>query len=213
MKKNEELEKSLLQKLFNKDGLPKNNISYGDLTKEEYDYFMKKVATSLTVDVYRNSIIEDYHAELEDLTQEVMKKLNIDICDRMYVKVITGSGSDKYIPYMFIAAFASLWNPADWIEPSAIPYMLDIAKEDFIKHQTQKNGDYHIEIITCVNGKSFIFDIDDYDNDADIFFIRAEESVINEVFDGNTTFAGVDFYAIMRNATDFSYSIEEDDEE
>lgn len=208
MKLNEELHKSLLQKLFNSEGLPKNDISYGDLTKEEFDYFMKKVATSLTIDIYRNSVIEDFHSELEELTNDVMKEINIDICDRMYVKVLSGSSFDQYIPYMFIAAFGSPWNEAEWLEPSVIPYMLDIAIQEYIMCEQAEDGlDYIIEIIAKIGDKPFMFHVE-YDYISEVFAVYETDDIINDIFNGDDTFFKDEFYEIMRNATEFSYSIE-----
>lgn len=45
---------------------------------------VKDIAKALTIECYRNSYIEDLHSNIKELNDEEMKKLNKDICNRVY---------------------------------------------------------------------------------------------------------------------------------
>lgn len=79
---------------------------------------LEKLALSLTHAVYRNSVIEDFHAEEAPLTDEVMRDINKDVYNRMYtlLKLLYSSRAEDKETLNKILAFNLMFG-TDWDKP------------------------------------------------------------------------------------------------
>jgi len=79
---------------------------------------VKDIAKALTIECYRNSYIEDLHSNIKELNDEEMKKLNKDICNRVYsILLLFFANSDKgYDILADITAFNKIYG-AHWDDP------------------------------------------------------------------------------------------------
>ena len=84
---------------------------------------LQALSRALTHLVFRNGIVENLHASGANLDDESMKKLNIDINNRIYsVLAIWFNGTEEDVERLehilnFLAKYYGQgWNQAEWID-------------------------------------------------------------------------------------------------
>jgi len=89
-------------------------------TKDEQT--LQALSKALTHLVFRNGIVEKLHAADANLDDATMKKLNIDINNRIYTVLdIWFNGTEEEVERLesilnFLAKYyGKSWNPAEWI--------------------------------------------------------------------------------------------------
>lgn len=129
MKNNDLLHKKLCDLFFNPNG-GFRDIRPTSLEVEELEYFAKKAAIGMAHCLYRNGVIEDFHASSCDeasIPDSVMKVINKDVCNKCYAFVMDGLCSDAFISNAFITPYlVGHAYGIGWDEPSLVPHQLEV---------------------------------------------------------------------------------------
>ena len=131
MKRNKEMDEKLY-KLFmdtyNIDGIIRD-IRVDILTEKELKYFAQIAAIGMAHDLYRNGVIEEFHADSckeANIPDSVMKVINKDVCNNCYDFIMKGLSNDLFIPTPFIFSYltGTLYG-SSWDAPTLVPKQLE----------------------------------------------------------------------------------------
>lgn len=86
---------------------------------------LESFAKAITAQCFRNGLIEDLHSEIPALTDEVMKKLNKDVCNRVYTFLLLCLSDDmtSAVQLLYNLAFGNMCT-SSWDSPEIVDNML-----------------------------------------------------------------------------------------
>ncbi len=207
-----DIEEKLDKLLFNLDKPGCFNfVSVNALTEEELKYFTQRAAIGMAHDLYRNGVIEDFHADsCKDviLPDSAMKIINKDVCNNCYDFIMRALAYDPVISGAIIYAYSiSKMYGHDWDAPTQVPRQLSRIRSMILDRDDCDWLDTGVELFVTHNetGKQFlmffVFDSADFD---EVTPYEMEEGPLEE-----ETYTFEDFVKIMaEHYTIESFSLE-----
>lgn len=121
------------------ESLSKQGLTDEAIYEVADDIVLESLAKAITAQCFRNGLIEDLHSEIPALTDEVMKKLNKDVCNRVYTFLLLCLSDDmtSTVQLFYNLAFGNMCT-SSWDNPEIVDNMLmDLDKDTVLETFTQ----------------------------------------------------------------------------